>query len=754
MGIRFKPISLDTGGFAPPKSDRRLLPDFMFASGKPSLKGWLIIAAASSASVVALGFLTLFIFVSSVKAPADEEPLPARGATQILDAQGELIGSLRGGYRREVVPMEQIAPTLQQAVVAAEDRNFYRHDGMSYRGVIRAAFANLTSGGVEQGASTITQQYARIAYESVGTERTMGRKLREAAVARKVEEQHTKDEILEFYLNAIYFGRNSYGAEAAAMAYFNKPASQLDLSESAYLAGAIRSPARLQPDRDPQGAVRARNRVLDQMVANRAITPDEAAEAGSQDLLEAFRLTSPGPQEVLGGYFLEFIRRSLLEDSKYGVDSTQVLGGGLRVHTTLDLNTQRAAEAAISSTMDQPTDPEVALIAMKPDGRVTAMVGGRDTHDPKRALGFNFAANVRSDDLSGRQAGSAFKPFALAAFLDEGQSLSRRFSGAGRLQINSRQCRNGDGSAWRVSNYGGSSHGRIDVLRATANSVNTVYAAMMDQVVTPDGFMEMAARTGIDIPDSDRGCALTLGTSDVTPLEMARAYSTFAGRGARPDVTVITLIEDRKGEVLFRAEPEQVQAIDRSVADNVNLALQNVITAGTARSADIGRPAAGKTGTTQNHRDAWFAGYTPDLTAVVWMGYSADASGRIPLMNNVRGVRVTGGSFPATIWSRFMQEALNDVEPTEFARPERGRNQPSGVLAAPARPRTAPEPIDCPDCPPNSEFQQQQQSPPPEAFLQPVAPAPPRRQPSQPAPVPTPAREGLGGVLGGLLGNR
>lgn len=636
---------------------------WLVKDGKPSVAGWVGIAAGLGL----LGLLALLVTLLSADVPLPDAA-PGGQATEVLDSKGALIGALRGEQRRKIVPLEQISPFLQEAAVATEDRTFYEHSGISLRGIVRALFTNLSSGEVEQGGSTITQQYARNAYETVGTDRTILRKLREITVARKLEDKYTKRTILDFYLNTIYFGRGAYGAEAAALTYFKKPAKDLNLSEAAYLAGAIRAPERFQPDEDPEAVVRIRNQALLNMVAAGYLTEAEAAQGKSEDILGAFALGPTQLDTSRAGFFMEHVRRVLKTD-EFGFTDAEVLGGGLTVHTSLDLTMQQAAEAAISSTLDQPTDPEAALVAMDPQGYVRAMVGGRDVVSPVRALGFNFAANVGDRD-GGRQAGSVLKPIALAAFIEEGGSLRDRYPGPRNIELNSPLCRNADGSTWEVSNFESAGFGTVDITQATANSVNTVYAQMMNKVVTPTKFVQQAQKLGISIPNRDKGCALTLGTTDVTPMEMARAFMTFGARGQRPETVVITRIVAPGGDVIKEFEPRSEQVMTENTADSVNYALQRVVSGGTGTGARLGQPAAGKTGTTGNHVDAWFAGYTPALSAVVWMGHPPDESGSIPNMTDVRGRRVTGGSFPATIWKKFMTPALKGLKSGGFVEPE------------------------------------------------------------------------------------
>lgn len=637
--------------------------------GQPTPQGWLLAGTAGS---LVLALIVPFVLLASVSvslpatAPAGQLVKPSH----VLDKDGNVIGTLRGEQNREDVSLDQVSDHMRQAVVATEDRFFYEHSGVSYRGIVRALVANIGSGSVAQGGSTITQQYARSAFaEVVGTSRSMSRKAREIDVARKIEDRYSKDEILELYLNNAYFGRRAYGVEAASKTYFKKPASDLSLGQAAYLAGVLRAPTRFQVEDDPNSVIQIRNEVLGDMERSGFISGPDAGQAKADDILNEFRF-GPGEFDTArAGFFIEHVRR-LLQTPEFGFTKAEVARGGLEIHTTLDLKMQIAAEEAVISTLDLSDDPEAALVAMDTAGHVRAMVGGRDVTDPMRARGFNFAANVRTDDGSGRQAGSAFKPFALAALIENGTSIRSRFAGPSRISINSARCRNSDGSPWKVSNFDGGSSGTVDVMTATVHSTNTVYAQIMDKVVSPEDFMKMAGKSGISIPEEDRGCALTLGTTPVTPMEMAQGFTTFAARGLSPEPVVITRVVSSGGKTLREVEPQSRRAMEEKTADQVNHVLKDVIQSGTGQGAKSDFTAAGKTGTTQNHADAWFAGYTSELTAVVWVGYPPDQSGRIPQMLDVHGRRVTGGSFPAAIWAKFMQEVLKRTESTDFVAPE------------------------------------------------------------------------------------
>ncbi len=634
---------------------------------------WLILA------MIVAGFVLLKLsgYLSEIPLP---DAAPGSQSSKLYDSQGQLIYTFHGTENRTIVPLDEISTDLKQAVVAAEDRAFHTHPGVSLKGIVRAAFSNVKEGDIGQGASTITQQYART-FATVGKERTFARKLREATMAVKIERVYSKDKILEFYLNTVYFGRGAYGAEAAAQTYFKKPAKDLNLPESAYLAGIIRSPSRYQIENNPTGVAAIRNRVLASMQEAGFITPAQRQAAEQVDMGSVFKLSriSAELETPRAGYFIEYVRKLLLREFK--IEEKDLLGGGLKIHTTLDLRMQDAAEKAVRSTLDREDDPEVGLLAMDSQGQVKAMVGGRNVDDPKRARGFNFAANLPGDD-GGRQAGSAFKPIALAAFVDDGKSIKSSFPGPAKISIDSDLCLN-EGKPWEVSNFDNAGYGNLDITQATTKSVNTIYAQMMDKVVTPKMFIAMSEKLGIPIPAVDEGCALTLGTTAVTPMEMARAYATFAARGKRPDPLLVLKITSPEGETIIEKRPRSEQTISQNIADTVSWILKQNIVAGTGTAAKIQWPAMGKTGTAQDHQDASFVGSTPELTTAVWMGFPPDpVTKEIPLMRDVRGKRVTGGSFPATIWKQFMAESLKLYDKhSDFPSPKI-----AGEVIAPAPP--------------------------------------------------------------------
>ena len=647
---------------------------------------WLWAAAGFAAGAVAV----FALFIGNVPLPA---ALPAAQSSTVFSADGSVLALYHGTEDRVLAPLSAISVNLRHAVVAAEDRNFYSNSGVSLRGTLRALWVDMAGGSIAQGGSTITQQYVRNALPGVGKQRTIVRKLREATLAIKFERKYSKDTILEDYLNTVYFGRGAYGAEAAARAYFNKPSRDLTVAEASYLAGIIRRPEYYQPDTNPQGVTQIRDTVLNDMQTAGYITPSQVATAKAEKL--SFQAGSAS-SSARGAYFVEYVRRELKD--VYHLTDKQILTGGLRISTTLDLRLQDAAEAAVSSTLNKPDDPQVALVAMDTDGSIRAMVGGRDTTSLQAAQGFNFASQ-KSGPNGGRQAGSSFKPFTLATFIESGYSTDSTFQGPPVVQVTSRQCQNLDGSNWTVNNFKNESFGDLTVTEATAQSVNTIYAQMVDRL-RPTNVRALAERAG-GWTNLSPVCSIALGTSAVTPLEMARAYATFAGRGQRPDPLAVTKVVAADGKGLVDQGPRTEKVMDPNVADTVTKVLTGVLDHGTAAGKGIGRPAAGKTGTTENLTDAWFVGYTPTLSTAVWMGYTTDPkTGKTPQMTSVHGIEVSGGTLPATIWQKFMKSAEAPFKVVPFTAPTPG-GKVIGPPGAPCASGQQPTP-DNPCAPPGS----------------------------------------------------
>ncbi len=597
--------------------------------------------------------LSAYLFLPLPTALPDELPQVASQISTVHAVDGAPIGEFREAEQAIPVDAEEIPDTIRRAVIAAEDDDFFSHDGVDFEAVGRALFANLTAGRIVQGGSTISQQLVKNLYTGRQEERTFLVKAQEALLAAQVERKLSKGEILARYLNTIYLGDSTFGIEAASRSYFRKPASELSLSEAALLAGLVPAPSRFSPRTHPDAAEARRQFVLDRLESTGLASPEEVQAARA----EQPTIHPPPGVEGRYPYFLDYVRRHLLEVE--GLTPEQVFRGGLRIETTLTPDLQDRAREVVLSTLPDPEDPEGSLVAVEPQtGFVRALVGGRDWERNK----VNLALGAFGGG-TGRQAGSSFKPFVLAKAFEAGLKPSTTYSGPACKQV---------AADWRPCNYGNSSFGTLTLRRATQSSVNTVFAELIVDVGV-DEVAALAHRLGIRtispevVERQQIGGSLALGVADVSPLDMASAFSAFAARGVRAQPTPVVRVTTPDGEVLVdHTEPERERVLDEVVADNVNDVLEGVIEHGTARAADIGRPAAGKTGTEDDNTDAWFVGYTPTLSTAVWMGH---LEGQIP-MHDVHGVsRVTGGSHPARMWASFMERALEGVPETEFNEP-------------------------------------------------------------------------------------
>jgi penicillin-binding protein 1A len=560
-----------------------------------------------------------------------------------------VLAVLRGSESRIVVGSEQISPVMKQAIVAVEDRRFWEHRGVDAQGMARAVWADIRSQDFVQGGSTITQQFVKNQYTE--QERTVSRKLKEAALAWQLEQRWSKDRILTAYLNTIYFGNGAYGIEMAARVYFDEHATDLTLPESALLAGLPASPGAYDPAANPEAAKVRRTTVLRLMLEQGLITAADYREADESPLPRADEIGVPG-DKVRVGHFAEYVKQQLIP--YYG--SGQVFGGGLKVYTSIDLDLQRLAHEAIDKWLPDPKGPSAALVAIDPrDGRVLAMYGGESFHKSQ----FNLAVQGQ------RQTGSSFKPFVLATAVEQGISPSTVITSEPTV-VNL-----GD-KLWSVHNYEGSYLGPIDLQEATIHSDNSVYAQLTAQV-GPENVADMAHRLGITRPLHDY-FAIGLGVEAVSPLEMARAFATFANGGERVDGSVlgnvpraVLRVEDGNRADSNDAKPKEV--IDPNETAIVNSILQRVVTEGTGtRAALDDRPVAGKTGTTENYGDAWFVGYTPQLAVAVWVGYADRLQ---PMETEFEGDPVAGGTLPALIWQTFAKRALAhlDEPPESFPYP-------------------------------------------------------------------------------------
>ena len=562
--------------------------------------------------------------------------------TKIYSADGKLLANF---YleNREVVPISKISTDLANAVVAVEDERFYQHNGVDMVGIARAIAIDVTTGSTKEGASTITQQYVRnTILVSERYKITASRKIREMYLAYEFEKRHTKSEVLEDYLNTVYFGDGAYGAEAAALAYFGKHANKLNIGEAALLAGLPQSPLRLNPYYNMEGARSRQRWVLGRMVANHYITQAQGTAAAAEKIVLAKKTnTNQGIYDC--AYFVSYVRKQLL--TQY--PDSLIFKGGLSVYTTIDTRLERAAEKAVRKTLPYKKDPDAALVSIDPHtGSIVAMYGGRDYRkDP-----YNYATQGK------RQPGSSFKMFVLVTALEKGIPPNRPINSSSPAIIPTHP-------VWRVNNSEGSGHGYMTISRATANSVNCVFARLIWELGA-DEVAATAKRMGITSPIPALP-SIALGSAPVSPLEMASAYGTLANEGTLVKPSSITKIVGPDGVVMFERKTVGKRVLTSKIAWAATQQLMGVVRSGTGTRASLsGREVAGKTGTAQNYQDAWFVGYTPQLVTAVWMGYS---EGSIP-MRNVHGMRAFGGTFCAPIWHTFMTAALKGLPSVRFAR--------------------------------------------------------------------------------------
>jgi penicillin-binding protein 1A len=647
---------------------------------------FVLVVLGIPAIVLSFALVAFLLFPPPVTLPQPQEAVLAQ-TSNIYAADGSLLASLHAQYNREPVSIDQIAPSMQHAVIASEDASFYQNSGIDVLSIFRALLADLRAKSAVQGGSTITEEYAKLAY--TGSAPSLFRKFRQALLAAQLDRTYSKNKILESYLNTVYFGDGAYGVEAAAQTYFGVHASQLSVSQSAMLVGIIPAPGDYAPTIHPKLAETRRQEVLDRMLVTGYLTPAQAAQAKAAP---PALVSTPDIQVTRFPWFVNAVETYLV--SRYG--KAEVFSGGLQVTTTLNPAQQQAAETELATTMPAATDPDTSLVSVDPStGYVTALVGGRD-YTPG---GFNIAIQGR------RQPGSAFKLFTLVAALESGITPSTTYSGPSTICL----------PQWKpdchVTNFGGESYGRIPLSYATWNSVNTVYAQLVLQV-GPQKVVDVANAMGIPGPSwlpPRSGCtvtaanpcgtlltplpSITLGSEEVTPLEMASAYATAAAGGIYRAPKLVSKVVDASGNVLEEGPSAPVQAVSPQIAYTATTVLEGVITQGTGTAANIGRPAAGKTGTASDFKNAWFVGFTPDLSTAIWMGYRDTNQA----MLNVRGVgQVVGGTWPAEMWAAYMKTALTGVAPTPFNAPTGITSVGKFLLPVPPAPSPSPTPSPVP----------------------------------------------------------
>jgi penicillin-binding protein 1A len=612
---------------------------------------WLVGGLACLAVLLAIGGFGGAAAITSQCNLSSLQPVAIGQNSFVYAADGSLLGSIPAERNREPVALAHMSPWAAKATVAIEDRRFYEHGGLDPEGILRAVIADIRAGRIVQGGSTITQQLVRNLY--IGKERTFRRKLVEACLAVKLSDAWSKDKILQAYMNQVYYGNHAYGIEAAAQTYFSRHARGLTLRQAALLAGLPQAPSDFDPFHAPAATLARRNEVLRAMLSSHDVTRAQYRRAVSSDSLGL----KPGRlyTRIREPYFFSFVRDQLI--AQYGAQT--VRSGGLRVYTTIDPRFQHAALASIRKTLDRPTDPAAALVSIDPrTGAIRAMTS---LTPGSRRSQFNLVAQAR------RQAGSTFKTFVLTAAVLQGidPETTTYVSAPFHYQPDPYT------PAWNVSTYDHTYLGATTIANATLRSDNTVYAQLTLDV-GPDKVAAAAHELGITTDLSVHGAfvpSMGLGAIAVSPLEMASAYATLAAQGvySKPmAIRKVIFAGGKKDTDSGWGRPHRTRVIPDGVAYDVTKILEQNLLHGTGVGAYFGRPAAGKTGTTDNHADAWFCGYTPNLETTVWVGYPR---AEIP-MTNVHGIAVAGGTFPATIWKLFMSSALGSSHVYDFPQPK------------------------------------------------------------------------------------
>ena len=595
-------------------------------------------------NAAATGLSRVVLFVASPWAPDIEnfDDLPT--TTRILASDGSLLAELDAEKRRPI-KLEDLPDHVPQAVLAAEDENFYSHSGIDPKGLFRAIVRNAQ--GEQQGGSTITQQLAKINYTA--GERTFARKFKEVLYASELEKRYSKDELLERYLNQVYFGNNAYGISAAAGNYFGKSASDLTVAEAALLAGKIKSPEGLSVTKDREALKARRDSVIANMAEEGMIDSEEAEQAAAEEIEVNEKPPTEEDDRGMAPHFLEYVKREAKTIDALGGSpesrSEQLFTGGYTIHTTLDPKIFVATVEAVREELGDPEDPVTAVVSVQAgDGAIRNLFGGLDFN----ATQFDVAS------LGRRQPGSSYKPFVYLAALRKGIDPRSVMDGRSDREI---PCF----KEGKTSNYAGEDAplGLIEIDEALVRSVNTVFAELGCKAGAKN-----VENAGIDagLPDDSRESYLGGHEEGYTALQQATAYATLAAGGVYAEPYSIARIEDRDGKVIYEHEPDTERRFSEEEVGVLAKPLQDVVKRGTGRAADIGRPVAGKTGTAQDYRDAWFAGYTPQVATAVWVGYMEPKP-----MESVNGRAVSGGSFPAAIFASVMRAALEGVEAQRIA---------------------------------------------------------------------------------------
>jgi penicillin-binding protein 1A len=612
----------------------------------------LVLLAASG-----IGFATVGLGgASTLRRDCDLDRLKpvTLGANSFVYARdGSFLGTIPAEKNRQPIKLGEVSPWMRKATLAIEDRRFFRHAGVDFEGIVRAAWADVQARKPVQGASTITQQLVRNLYP-LSRKRTLQRKVTEACLALRLDRARSKNWIFQEYLNVVYYGSRAYGVQAAARTYFDRKARNLTLPQAALLAGLTQAPSSYDPFNRPEQATARRNTVLRAMLENGDIGRAQYEESRAQPL--GLRRGAVY-EKIRQPYFFNYVYDELVRE--YGAST--VRSGGLKIHTTIDLRFQKLAQRAIRDTLYLKTDPASAIVSINPENgairAMTAVIPGRRKH-----LQYNLAAQAR------RQAGSTFKTFVLTTAISQGidpdatSYTSERFIYRPNPDGN---CE--DGTWWCPETYDNEYPGSMSIRSATLRSDNVIFAKLTLDV-GPERVASMARRLGIRTP-LEPYPSLGLGSIEVSPLEMASAYATVAAGGIYSEPMAIRKVifaDGNEDTQVGWGVPRRTRVIADWVAAEVRDILQdNIEAGGTGGAAYIGRSAAGKTGTTDLHTDAWFCGFTPNLSTTVWVGYPG---ANVP-MENVHGIAVAGGTFPAEIWNRYMSNALGSSPPRQWLEP-------------------------------------------------------------------------------------
>jgi len=586
------------------------------------------------AFVMASG-MALFLYFSSLPSISQLSTFEPNLTSQIVSSDDVIIKTF-GAFKSEKVPVDDMPDNLKKAIVSIEDKNFYHHKGFDPVAIARSTISNIMAGRIVQGASTITQQLARILF--LNQEKTFDRKFKELIIAYRLEKSIPKDEILEMYLNNVYLGEGAYGVGAAAEVYFNKPVKDLSLSECALLAGLPQAPSVYSPYQNMDLALKRRTKVLKRMQEEGYITLEQALEANKQKI----HLSEIGRRTALkkAPYFVDFVMRELKE--KTGLTEEEIVQGGYKVYTTLNYSMQKEAENSLINTMaswrlNKPYNQAALISFDATSGQILAYIGGKDYTETQ----YDRASQAE------RQPGSAFKPFVYATAMEKGLTPFTKYPDK-PIKI----------AKWAPQNYGRKYRGEIPLYKALAYSSNAV-AVRLIQDVGVDETIRMAERLGISTPIA-HDPTIALGSSAVKLIDMATAYGVFANGGVKVQPYAVERVEASNGEVIYQANNSYQRVLEvKTVAYMVEM-LKQVVIQGTGRGSAIGRPSAGKTGTTDIYRDAWFMGFTPDIVTGVWVGND----------NNTTNHNLTGGSVPAVIWRTYMKAATKDKPVLDFMYPE------------------------------------------------------------------------------------